>query len=122
MKLSKQQTESITRNMLLDSESYVKEHERIARFLNARYEDISSAFILCHTPEQGEDLYRILVNGKVIVGFDLSRVDGQISEVFEMPVADFSREIRTKSVRLDLAVALDLAKERDAQRKKMLRN
>ncbi|ETF02388.1 hypothetical protein W822_14700 [Advenella kashmirensis W13003] len=117
MRLDNKQRESITRNMLLGSESYVNEHERISRFLNARYGYISTAFIRCQTPEQGEDLYRILINGKVIVGFDLSMVDGEISEVFEISVADFSREAQPKLIRLNLKVGFYLAREREAPRK-----
>lgn len=109
MKLIGSRTESIKRTELINSELFIKKNKIIINFLNKKYGDIRSIYVLAHTPEQGEDIYRILINGVLIVGFELSRGDEQINEFFEMPVAEYSKQLTGRSDKLDLAVALGLA-------------
>ncbi|EAA6712140.1 hypothetical protein DLL90_15135 [Salmonella enterica subsp. enterica serovar Arechavaleta] len=49
-------------------------------FLNKKYGDIRSVYVFVNTPEQYEDIYRILITGVLIVGFELSRGDDKINE------------------------------------------
>lgn len=109
MRLTGSRTESIKRTELINSELFIKKNEKIINFLNEKYGKIISVYVLAHTPEQGEDIYRILINGVLIVGFELSRGDDQLNEVFDMSVVDYSKQLTGRSDKLDLAVALDLA-------------
>lgn len=109
MKLIGSRTESIKRAELIDSELYIKKNGKIFSFLNEKYGEVRTVYVLAHTPEQGEDIYRILINGVLIVGFALSKYDAQINDVFDMSVVDYSKQLTGRSDKLDLAVALDLA-------------
>lgn len=109
MKLIGSKTESIRRNELLCSEELIDNNELIVNLLDEMIGEIKSVYVLAHTPEQGEDIYRLIVNGDFVVGFELSRIDNKINEVFDMSVVDYAKELNSKSDKLDLAIAIDLA-------------
>ncbi|WP_159566198.1 hypothetical protein [Budvicia diplopodorum] len=109
MKLIGSRNELNRRNELLYSERFINKKTSIVSFLNERYGEIKSVYVLANTPDQGEDIYKLIINGKLIVGFELSRIDGKISDISEMSVLNYTKQIKRKSDRLDLAIALDLA-------------
>ena len=75
MRLIGSRTESIRRSELLHSEKLINSNKLIDDFLRGRYCEIRSVFVLTHTTEQAEDIYRLIVNGDYIVGFELSKID-----------------------------------------------
>jgi len=112
MRLIGSRTESIRRSELLHSEEFINSNKIIVDFLRGRYCEIKSVFVLTHTPEQAEDIYRLIINGNYVVGLELSRIDNEISDVFYMSVLEYSKIIKSKSDRLELAIARDLAANR----------
>ena len=69
--------------------------------------------MLAHTPEQGEDIFRILVDGEKVVGFDLQHGDGDriASNVRVLSIKDYERKVGGREGRLLLAIALELSKK-----------
>ncbi|CNI41087.1 Uncharacterised protein [Yersinia thracica] len=109
MKLIGSRTESLRREQLQQSAIAIKNNAAITDLLNERFPHVKSAYVLACTPEQGEDIYSIIVNGCVVIEFEISRIDLTISDVEEISVEDYSKLIKNKSAKLDLAIALDLA-------------
>ncbi|MDN0125333.1 hypothetical protein QVN60_19525 [Yersinia aleksiciae] len=109
MRLIGSRTESLRKEELQKSELFIKKNKMIVNFLNQKFSPVKSAYLLAHTPEQGEDIYRILVNGCIVIEFEISRLDSTISDIEEMPVSYYSKLIKSKSAKLDLLIALDLA-------------
>lgn len=76
--------------------------------------EIDSAFVLGHIPSQGEDLYSILINGKIIVSFVHSYINGGFTEIEKQTVNEYIENLskdlhHAKQNRAYLAAALDLA-------------
>ncbi|MDA5535205.1 hypothetical protein HB976_09890 [Yersinia mollaretii] len=109
MRLIGSRTESLRREELVQSGITIKKNEAIDYFLNEKFSPIKSAYVLACTPEQGEDFYRIIVNGDIVVEFEISRADSTITDIEEISVEDYSKLIKSKSDKLDLIIALDLA-------------
>jgi hypothetical protein len=88
------------------------EGQRIIAALNKIAADIRSAFILSHIPEQGEDIYRILLNGDKIVGFELQRNDNDSYplEVINFSVDEYRKIVKGRRNNEKLANAIALAK------------
>ena len=74
--------------------------------------DVKVAFILCHTPEQGEDLFRIFVNGEKIIGFTLPKgsADGKIEDVVILNVSEYRKLLRGRPALIQLEAAINLTK------------
>jgi hypothetical protein len=116
MKLTGSVTEDEYRGDLIGSKRFLFESSQGASVLRALSQicsNIRTAYVLAHTPEQGEDIFRILVNGESIVGFDLQQGDGErvASNVSVTSVKDYERMLHGREGRLRLAVALDLSKK-----------
>ena len=58
---------------LISSATYVFGNIFIRTFLERMFGSLSSAYVLSHTPDQGEDFYVVLVNGSTVVKFEISR-------------------------------------------------
>lgn len=82
------------------------------RALGEIYGKFVTAYVLSHTPEQGEDIFRVLVDGNTVVGLELHQSDGEppVSNVSKCSLKDYERAV-SKQGRLQLAVALDLCKK-----------
>lgn len=66
-------------------------------------------FIVRWIPEQGEDLFDVLVDGVTVAHVELPRVKGGSDEVFETwPVEEYRRQL-TRSDRRKLELAVQLA-------------
>lgn len=76
-------------------------------------ENIQTAYVLGHTPEQGEDIYRILVNGQYVVGFDLQKNMSPVvlHNVKKYSVSEYQKLIAGGSARryFDAALRLSIA-------------
>ncbi|MFY1852760.1 hypothetical protein [Achromobacter xylosoxidans] len=109
MKLRGTRVEISIREMLMASYLSIKENKQMMDFLREYYGNVRSAYVLTCTPEQGEDLYEVLINGEFILGFEISRISGEISDVEETSVAVYSKKLRGKRSNLKMLIALDLA-------------
>jgi hypothetical protein len=115
MKLKNTRTEAEFRKELALSKKYLYESEKGQHALNAVRRicgEVASAYVLVHTPEQGEDVFRILVNGERIIGFDLQDQLGlhQATNITDLHVKAYESLLSGIPARLKLAVALELSK------------
>lgn len=108
MKLIGSRNELNRRNELLYSERFINKKASIVAFLNKRYGEIKSVYVLEQAQEQDEDVYKLIVNSKLVVSFKLSRTDEKISDISDLSVLNYKKSIEKKSDRLDLAIALDM--------------
>lgn len=79
--------------------------------LKDTFGEFKSAYILNWTPEQGEDIYTILVDLNRIAKVEVSRInclEAPIIETFRLK--DFEKGL-SKIFQIKLAVAIDLAKK-----------
>lgn len=111
MKLVGSLTELSIRKTLMDSVPFIFENIIIHEYLENAFGPLSSAYVLGHTPDQGEDFYSILVNGAVVVNFELSRVcpSTGVENVSITDVIRYRKDIRGRQSHLQLAIAMDLA-------------
>ncbi|NOK20913.1 hypothetical protein [Corallococcus carmarthensis] len=83
---------------------------RLLSALRAHFPHMSTAYVLSWTPEQGEDLFRILVNDNTVAAVELDRMDLQIKpKVVAIPLNQYETGLGRVG-RIQLAVALDLAR------------
>ncbi|MFY7760369.1 hypothetical protein [Aquidulcibacter sp.] len=70
-------------------------------------------FVLSDTPEQTSDIFRVLVDDKSVVAFELDRSDGSKAPtaVIVYSVDDFRRAIGPRLAEKELQVAIELARE-----------
>lgn len=108
MKLIGSRNELNRRNELLYSERFINKKASIMSFLNKRYNEIKSVYVLAQIQEQDEDIYKLIVNSKLVVSFKLSRTDESISDISEISVLNYKKSIEKKADKLDLAIALDM--------------
>ncbi|MBP9642543.1 hypothetical protein [Budvicia aquatica] len=108
MKLIGSRNELNRRNELLYSERFINKKASIVSFLNKRYNEIKSVYVLAQIQEQDEDIYKLIVNSKLVVSFKLSRTDESISDISEISVLNYKKSIEKKADKLDLAIALDM--------------
>ena len=108
MKLIGSRNELNRRNELLYSERFINKKASIVSFLNKRYNEIKSVYVLAQIQEQDEDIYKLIVNSKLVVSFKLSRTDDSISDISEISVLNYKKSIEKKADKLDLAIALDM--------------
>jgi hypothetical protein len=87
--------------------------QRLLAALRLRFPEMKTAYVLGWTPEQGEDIFRILINTDHIAGVELDRIDTVAEPVIEtISMKDYTQALG-KSGRIKLAVAIELAR-RDA--------
>lgn len=113
MRLNHTMTEKSYRDELLSSQKYLtldKKGLRITGALRARYPEMSSAYILKCIPDQAEDFYEIIVDGKSIVLLEVDRlnVDAELI-VTELDFNSYRSDL-SKTNRIKFMVAVDLAK------------
>lgn len=72
---------------------------------------IETAYVLAHTPGQGEDLYQILVDGKYVIGFDLQQDVSPLvlHNVTKYSVPEFRKQISGGRAQRHLDTALKLS-------------
>lgn len=117
MKLIGSKTEEDYRLKLVGSrESLFRDaaRRRLLSALRMHFPQMKTAYVLGWTPEQGEDLFRVLVDDNVIAAVELDRSDLSMKpKVVAIPLRQYAVTLG-RSGRIQLAVALDLAR-RDMQ-------
>jgi hypothetical protein len=114
MKLRGSKTEQDLRDVLIKSHAELFETNQLSRLmqvLKTNFHDMETAYFIDHIPEQGEDIYTLLVNIDVIAKIEISHCSDD-----EMPVVESSRvsDFRvglSKIKQIKLEVAIDLAKK-----------
>lgn len=83
---------------------------RLLMALRGRYPAMRTAYVLNWTPEQGEDLYSVLIDDAVIASVELDRVNPEAEPIMsETPLQKYVKGLRGAG-RTKLAVALDLVR------------
>ena len=113
MKLIGSVTEAKIRETLIYSACYILNNVVILTFLEGMFGPISSAYVLSHTPDQGEDFYVVLVNGSIVVSFELSRSceDAKPENFVAIEVEQYRKTLRGRHSQLKLAIAMELVTE-----------
>jgi hypothetical protein len=114
MKLTNSVTENEYRVDLINSKKYLFESEkgkRVLEHINRIYGNIITIYALAHTPEQGEDVFRLLVNGEKVIGFDLQNEAGgfEALNITIYSLKEYEKQLGGKMGRIKLAIALDLS-------------
>lgn len=114
MRLIGSKTEEDFRNDLIKSHNLLFTgdlYKELLQVLKTNFPEMKTAYILKHIPEQGEDLYTILVNLDTIATIEISRYSQDEKPIVEISsINDFKRGM-SKVQQIELAVALDLAKK-----------
>jgi hypothetical protein len=72
----------------------------------------TNLYVLSHIPEQGEDLYEILVDGTSVVKIEIPRGEDTETSFEETTVEAYAAPGRSRTARRKLETALQLARER----------
>jgi hypothetical protein len=107
-------TEKSYRDELLSSQKLLtldRKGLRIMAALRVLYPEMSSAYILKHIPDQSEDFYEIMVDGKSIVSVEADRlnIDAELI-VAELDFNSYRSDL-SKTNRIKFMVAVDLANQ-----------
>ncbi|PSL34766.1 hypothetical protein [Chitinophaga ginsengisoli] len=110
MKLIGSKTEQDIRIQLIQSNRWLLNSEnRLNKVLKSVYPEMRTAYTLNWIPEQGENVYTILINDSIIATIELDKYsDRSIVETTTVPLYLHGR---SKRHQIQLAVALDLVKE-----------
>lgn len=114
MKLIGSKMEQELREQLIKSNHSLFKNEEKKRLLEVIirfFPEMKTAYIIHWIPEQGEDIYKILINDNIVAGIELDRYSDEVEPIVESQ--DVSRYLQglSKQNRIKLAVALDLAKQ-----------
>ncbi|MEN5345904.1 hypothetical protein ABE599_19525 [Achromobacter mucicolens] len=110
MKPMESSTDQKIRERLVSSVSYVFGNSIIRTFLERTFGALSSAYVLGHTPDQGEDFYVVLVNGSAIAKFELSRrPNAEPRNLVTISVEEYRKALRGRQSQLKLSIAIKLA-------------
>lgn len=93
-----------SRQSLLNDSSKRQLHACLKRFCP----QMKTAYILGWTPEQGEDIYRVLINVDTICAVELEHGQDEPTAIETIQLKEYENEL-SKTGRIKLAVALDLA-------------
>jgi hypothetical protein len=113
MKLIGSKTEQeIKEQLMLSKRSlfYEEEGKRLRNVLQQNFPLMTTAYILHLIPEQGEDIYKVLINDSLIVDVELDKHNHNIAPIINSePVSKYKLGL-SKINQIKLAVAIDLAK------------
>lgn len=113
MKLIGSKTECHYREELIRSRQLLfedKRNQKLLSCLESRYPDMKTAYIIGWTPEQGEDIYRVLIDASTIAGVEVDRNDDECPPVIEdISLKEYEGKL-SKAGRIKLGVAIELAK------------
>ncbi|MBC2659459.1 hypothetical protein H7A76_28810 [Pseudomonas sp. MSSRFD41] len=111
MKFVGSAAEKEIRATLISSAAYIFENIFVLKFLERVFGSLSSAYVLSHTPDQGEDFYVVLVNCSAVVKFELSRgnADAEPENFSIVDINSYKKLVRGRHAQLKLAVAIELA-------------
>lgn len=114
MRLTGSKTEKEFRDLLIKSHKELFEgnlYEELLQVLKTNFPAMKTAYFIRHIPEQGEDLYTMLVNLDTIVKIEINRYENDEKPIVEiLGINDFMIGI-SKIEQIKLAIAVDLAKK-----------
>ncbi|MCP1312007.1 hypothetical protein [Paenibacillus tyrfis] len=112
MKLIGSMTEQYYREQLIElNRSLFHDHsmKRLLGIIQHAFPDMKTAVIIAITPDQGEDMYTILMNNDFIAYVELDRYNLETEPIIETkPVKDYKRGL-SRIGQIQLVVAMDLA-------------
>jgi hypothetical protein len=112
MKLIGSKVEAEYRKQLIRSRKSLfedKEKRIVLASLRVRYPKMKTAYTLNWIPEQGEDIYCILVDTDLIVSVEVDRMNKDSEPLIkDTSLEQYQRKL-SKTGRIKLAVAVDLA-------------
>ena len=114
MKLKGTLTEQRIRENLTESHFALFETERystVRNVLMASFPDMKTAYFLEHIPEQGEDIYTLLIDTDTIVEIEINRFDKDQAPSIELISFKEFRFGLSRINSLCLEIAIDLAKK-----------
>lgn len=112
MRLIGSKMEQDLRKQLIESNKLLfenKENKRLLSALEKYSPEMKTAYIIHWVPEQGEDIYKVLVNDSAIVEVELDRNDVAAKPLVSSTTISQYRQGLSKLNRIKLEVALDLA-------------
>lgn len=112
MKLMGSKTENEYRAELSRSRQALfeqEEYKRLLTFLRQKFPDMKTAYVIGWTPEQGEDIYRILINTTTIAAVEIDRDESERQPKIEDYTLKEYVQVLSKTARIKLAVAIDMA-------------
>jgi hypothetical protein len=112
MKLKGTKTEKDFRDQLINQQKYLFENIRLLELLRKIYPKMRTTYILDWIPEQGEDIYTVLVNTDTVCEVELDRYDLSVESIVKSmeTVNNFKKGLR-KLASIKLEVAIDLAQK-----------
>lgn len=81
---------------------------RLKRVLLKQGYDVERAIIINWTPDQGEDIYTVLIWPDTILVVELDREDESIEPLFDYQTVDSYQKSLSKICQIKLAVAFDI--------------
>lgn len=85
-------------------------NERLLAGLRSHFPNLTSAYVLSWTPDQGEDIFTVLIDTATVAFVELDRIHAATEpRIDSMSVAEYLRHRLGRPRRLKMAVAIDLA-------------
>lgn len=89
-------------------------NRRLLNSIRRAFPKMYSAYVLDWIPEQGEDIFTVLVDDNTVVTFELSKLDCELAEAQNVRMTkDYQRALK-KHKMIKLLIALELAAENAA--------
>jgi hypothetical protein len=114
VKLFGSKKEQEIRELLIRSNQLLfksEEKKRLLEVIKSSYPGMNTAYIIHWIPEQGEDIYQILINDNIISEIELERNNLDVEPIVEsIEITQYLHGL-SKHNQIKLAVALDLAKQ-----------
>lgn len=114
MKLIGSKTEQELREQLIESNHLLfksEEKKKLIEIIKILHPEMTTAYILDWIPEQGEDIYKILINDNLILEIELDRLNNEFEPIVDTQTIPQYLQGLSKPGQIKLAVALDLAKQ-----------
>ena len=113
MKLIRSKLEQELRDQLIKSNKVLFKSEvksRLLEVIRSSFPEMKTAYIVHWIPEQGEDIYKLLINDRTIAEIELDRYKAETKPIVKSK--DVSQYLHglNKQNQIKLAVALDLAR------------
>lgn len=88
-----------------------EKYERLLKLLKKHFCEMKTAYFLSHTPEEGEDIYQVLIDVNAIVTIEIERQNLCAEPVVKIvTIEQYSKKL-SRIGQIKLAVALDLAQK-----------
>lgn len=112
MKLKGSLTEQKYKEQLTKSRHHLfndSSHRPLLNLLKDHYPNFRTAYILDWIPEQGEDIYIVLINNDRIAIIEMQRLDLNVETILESKSIEEYQKGLSKTKRILLAVAQELS-------------